>query len=107
MPPAPSAERISYGPRRVPAATLTSSTPPAGSGSFRIPHPPQEVVVARVVSNAVEARIHVDPHQPGRMILVGLVEPLKCGTLGSETHVDDCEVKRRYVLSCRSPLQLS
>src|SRR5204863_1287720 len=92
-------------PNRVPAATLTSSAPPAGSGSFRKPHPPQQVAVARVISNPVKARIHFDPRQPGRMILVGLVEPFECEILGAEADVDEGDIKWRDVMSCRLLLQ--
>src|SRR5712692_8755960 len=105
MPPEPSGARISYGPRRVPAATLTSSAPPAGSDSFRNPHPPQQVVVARVVPNAVEARIHFHISQPGRMIVVCLFEPLKRGSRGAKADIDNRDVKWRHVVLCRLLLQ--
>src|SRR6516225_448598 len=102
MPPLPMADRISYGPRWSPAVSGTARR----LGSFRNPHPPQQIAKARVVPNAIKPWIHFDPRQPGRMFLVRLVEPLKRQTRGSEARINHRDIKRRDIVLRRSLLQV-
>src|SRR6266849_8556462 len=51
-------------------------------------HPPQEVAVARVVSNAVEAGGHFDPRQQGRMIYARLFERIRAIMYASDQTVE-------------------
>ncbi len=74
-------------------------------GSFKEPHPLQQVAVAWIVPKAVKARIHFDPRQPSRMIVKGFIKPFKRGSLRTKAHVNDRDVKRRDVVLCRSRLQ--
>src|SRR5262245_1895619 len=102
MPPAPRGVRISYGPRRVPAASVMERCASLlrrrlGGARLRQAQPLQDGLESRVPAQAIPERIDAQIGHQARPVGESLLDPFEGAVVLAESGVDERAVECRDV----------